>query len=113
MARMSKRISDRINEKKAQESPKPEKKKYGRDIWLIVLIAINFFLLITSWQELLKAPASFATYVLLEVVLVVMYINRHAKVSETVSTWLTRAQFGLMGVILVLFIINAVNYFMN
>lgn len=113
MARMSKRISDKINEKKAQESPKQEKKKYGRDIWLIVLIAVNFILLITGWQALLEAPASFATYLLLEVVLVLMYVNRHAKVSETVSMWLMRVQWAFMAMILVLFIYNAVNYFMS
>lgn len=111
MARMSKRISNKINEKKAQESPQQEKKKAGKDIWLIVLICINFVLLVTGWQELIKTPASFATYVLLQIVLVIMYVNRHAKLSEIAAKWLFRVQICLMGMILALFLYNIYSYF--
>ena len=63
MARMSKRISNKIHKAKEEQQPQ-EKKKYGKDIWLIILIALNFFLLATSWQMLLESPTNFATYFL-------------------------------------------------
>ncbi len=113
MARMTKRITNKINEKKAQEQPKETKKKYGRDIWLIILIVVNFFLLATGWQTLLDAPASLATYLLLEVVLIIMYASRHANVSEEIQKWLVRAQFFFMAIIVVLFCYNAYEYFIK
>lgn len=113
MARISKRISNKINKAKQEQQPKETKKKYGRDIWLIVLIVVNFLLLITSWQNLLSSPTNFAAYFLLEIVLIVMYINRHANMSEKVAKWMYRTQIGLMAVILALFIITAIGYFVN
>lgn len=113
MARMSKRISNKINKAKQEQQPKETKKKYGKDIWLILLIIVNFFLLITGWQTLLQAPASFATYLLLEVVLVIMYVNRHVELSENVGKWLFRVQVFFMAIILILFAYNAITYFMN
>lgn len=110
MARMSKRISTNISKtKEAQNQPK-EEKKYGKDIWLIVLIAINFFLLITMWSSLIQTPTSFATYVLLEIALIIMYINRHAKLPENTKRLLFAAQIFFMALILVLFLYNAASY---
>lgn len=110
MARMSKKISNNITKTKEQQNPTPEKKNYGKDIWLITLIVINFLLLVTMWQSLILAPTSFATYILLEFVLLIMYANRHAKVSEEIKTWLFRAQIFFMAIILILFIYNAVHF---
>lgn len=112
MARMSKRISNKIHKAKEEQQPQ-EKKKYGKDIWLIILIALNFFLLATSWQILLESPTNFATYFLLEIVLIIMYVSRHANLSENVSKWLFRGQVFFMAIILILFIYNAGLYFMN
>ena len=44
MARMSKRISNKITKTKEQQNAPKEQKKYGKDIWLILLIVINFLL---------------------------------------------------------------------
>ena len=44
MARMSKRISNKIHKAKEEQQPQ-EKKKYGKDIWLIILIELNIFLI--------------------------------------------------------------------
>ena len=62
MARMSKRISNKITKTKEQQNAPKEQKKYGKDIWLILLIVINFLLLVTMWESLILAPISFATY---------------------------------------------------
>lgn len=62
---------------------------------------------------LTQSPLNFTAYFLLEIVLIVMYINRHANMSEKVAKWMYRTQIGLMAVILVLFIINAIGYFAN
>ena len=110
MARMSKRISNKITKTKEQQNPPKEQKRYGKDIWLLLLIVINFVLLITMWPSLMAAPTSFATYIFLEIALIVMYANRHAKVSENVKHWLFRTQIVCMVVILVLFLYNMFVY---
>ena len=51
MARMSKRISNKITKTKEQQNAPKEQKKYGKDIWLILLIVINFLLLVTMWES--------------------------------------------------------------
>ena len=53
MARMSKRISNKITKTKEQQNAPKEQKKYGKDIWLILLIVINFLLLVTMWESLI------------------------------------------------------------
>ena len=114
MARMTRKISNNISKMKAEKEPaKQPRKKYGKDIWLILLIVINFILIATTWNALLQQPSSFATYVLLEIVLVIMYIGRHAKIADKYIRYLNIAQYVLMGFILVLFIYNAFNYFFN
>ena len=114
MARMTKKISNNISKMKAEQEPaKKPRKKYGKDIWLILLIVINFVLIISTWQALLAEPTNFATYFLLELVLIIMYIGRHAKVSDKVLRYLNISQYVLMGFILVLFIYNAFIYFFN
>ena len=62
MARMSKRISNKITKTKEQQNAPKEQKKYGKDIWLILLIVINFLLLVTMWESLILAPISFASF---------------------------------------------------
>lgn len=113
MARMSKRISNKIIKAKEQQNTPKEQKKYGKDIWLILLIVINFLLLVTTWQSLILVPTSFATYLVLEIALVIMYANRHAKVSENVRQWLYRAQIFFMGIILLLFLYTVIGYIFN
>lgn len=114
MARMTKRISNNISKMKAEQEPnKQPRKKYGKDYWLIILIVVNFFLIATTWEALLAQPTSFATYALLEVVLVIMYISRHAKIADKYIRYLNITQYVFMGFILVLFIFNAFNYFFN
>ncbi len=113
MARMTRRITNKINKTKETQQPKKNEKKYGKDIWLIALIIVNFVLLAISWQTLLLAPTNLAIYVILEIVMIVMYVNRHAKLSEEVSKWLDRIQYFFMAIILVLFIYNCVIYFTN
>lgn len=110
MARMSKRISNKITKTKEQQNAPKEQKKYGKDIWLILLIVINFLLLVTMWKSLILAPISFATYLVLEIALVIMYANRHAKVSDNVREWLYKAQIFFMGIILLLFLYTVVAY---
>lgn len=110
MARMSKRISNKITKTKEQQNAPKEQKKYGKDIWLILLIVINFLLLVTMWESLILAPISFATYLVLEIALVIMYANRHAKVSDNVREWLYKAQIFFMGIILLLFLYTVVSY---
>ena len=111
---MTKKISNYISKMIAEQEPaKQHRKKYGKDIWLILLIVINFVLIISTWQALLAEPTNFATYFLLELVLIIMYIGRHAKVSDKVLRYLNISQYVLMGFILVLFIYNAFIYFFN
>ena len=105
MARMSKRISNKITKTKEQQNAPKEQKKYGKDIWLILLIVINFLLLVTMWESLILA-----TYLVLEIALVIMYANRHAKVSDNVREWLYKAQIFFMGIILLLFLYTVVAY---
>lgn len=113
MARMTRRIANKINKTKEEQQPKQTKKNYGKDIWLIILIIVNFVLLVVSWQSLLVNPSNFAIYVFLEIVLVLMYITRHAKISEKLLNALNKAQYFCMALILVLFIYNVILYFTN
>ena len=59
MARMSKRISNKITKTKEQQNAPKEQKKYGKDIWLILLIVIN----VREW--LYKAQIFFMGIILL------------------------------------------------
>lgn len=113
MARMSKRISNKITKTKEQQNAPEEQKKYGKDIWLISLMVINFILLVTMWESLILSPISFATYFILEIALIIMYINRHAKVSEKVKDLLFKAQIFCMGIILLLFLYTVITYIFN
>lgn len=110
MARMTKRISTNITRTKEAQNQPTAVKKASKDIWLLILIAINFFLLITMWPSLIEAPTSFATYVLLEIALIIMYVNRHAKLPEETRRLLLAAQVFFMALILVLFLYNAASY---
>ena len=87
-----------------------EQKKYGKDIWLILLIVINFLLLVTMWEKFNFSSNKLATYLVLEIALVIMYANRHAKVSDNVREWLYKAQIFFMGIILLLFLYTVVAY---
>ena len=60
MARMTKRITNKINKAQQDREPKQAEKKYGKDIWLIVLIVVNFLLIASYWRELIVTPINFS-----------------------------------------------------
>lgn len=104
MAKMRKRISNNaLRTKKANEPTRRPKKNYGKDYWLIAMIAINLLLILTSLPLISVQPVSFGASVFLEILLVNMYVLRHYNFAENVEMWLNRFQYGGIIVLVILF----------
>ena len=113
MARMSKRISSNATKVRQANAPAP-KKKPGKDYWIIALIIINGLLILTSWTLISKEPFSFATSVVLEAILVIMYSRRHYEFKEQTEKWLAWTQYACMAIIIMLFLYTTViNYIIH
>lgn len=108
MARMTKRISENIEKNHPQKQNQPKKK--GTKV-LSVLIVVNFLLMLLSYPVLFEEPTTFVTYILLEVILIIMYITRKEKYGPQVNKNLLKIQVFCMSMIFVLFMFHIyINY---
>jgi hypothetical protein len=110
MSRYSKRISEKIE--KTKSTANPPGKKAGRDILLLILIAVNFLFLILGWSQALIIDK--AIYILLECSLISIYAYRHARLNEKNTERLKYMGLTFMGIAFACFIYSAyIRYFAN
>ncbi|BEU87683.1 hypothetical protein TAMA11512_11470 [Selenomonas sp. TAMA-11512] len=99
MARQLKKIQNKVHPKETAPAVPPRKK--GRDIFLLLMIGLVFFLMIVGWDQLPVIDRSM--YAALSVSLILTFVMRQGKVKEPILTWITRASFAALFISLALF----------
>ena len=102
MANQYKKLQKKLYEKNKPDGKKKEP-KVGKDYPILILIGLTIFICFIGWGNLDNMNR--AMYVLLLVSLVLTYVRRHAKLSETKAIYVERASAASIGLAIALFFI--------
>ena len=102
MANQYKKLQKKLYEKNKPDDKKKEP-KVGKDYPILILIGLTISICFIGWGNLDNMNR--ATYLLLLVSLVLTYVRRHAKLSETKAIYVERASAASIGLAIALFFI--------
>ena len=102
MANQYKKLQKKLYEKNKPDDKKKEP-KVGKDYPILILIGLTIFVCFLGWGNFDNMNR--ATYVLLTVSLILTYVRRHAKLSETRAIYVERASAASIGLAIALFFI--------
>ena len=102
MANQYKKLQKKLYEKNKPDDKKKEP-KVGKDYPILILIGLTNFVCFLGWGNFDNMNR--AMYVLLTVSLILTYVRRHAKLSETRAIYVKRASAASIGLAIALFFI--------
>ena len=102
MANQYKKLQKKLYEKNKPDDKKKEP-KVGKDYPILILIGLTIFVCFLGWGNFDNMNR--AMYVLLTVSLILTYVSRHAKLSETRAIYVERASAASIGLAIALFFI--------
>lgn len=102
MANQYKKLQKKLYEKNKPDDKKKEP-KIGKDYPILILIGLTIFVCFLGWGNFDNMNR--AMYVLLTVSLILTYVRRHAKLSETRTIYVERASAASIGLAIALFFI--------
>ena len=94
MANQYKKLQKKLYEKNKPDDKKKEP-KVGKDYPILILIGLTIFVCFLGWGNFDNMNR--AMYVLLTVSLILTYVRRHAKLSETRAIYVERASAASIG----------------
>ena len=109
MSKQYKKLQHKLAEQKKPSDAKKKPQKVGKDYFLVAVIFFTIFIASVGWMQF--DWLNRGMYVLLATSMILMYIDRHAKLSDSTRIYVKRFSSASIGIAVALFVIILWNQF--